>query len=69
MPTSILIAKFYHYLLFAAQALKRLADWFRIVERTHQFPDVLFLPSQRAVRLDVARFHDGLEKVFIEWHR
>jgi len=69
MPTSILISKFYHYLLFAAQSLERLADRFRVVERPHQFADVLLLSSQCTVCLDVARFHNSLEKVFIKWHR
>ena len=69
MPTSILIAKFYHQLSPASQALNRLTDWFRIVESAHQLTDVLLLSSQCTMCLDVARFHDGLEEVFVEWQR
>jgi hypothetical protein len=68
MPTSIFIWKFYHSHLSAAQVLKRCADGFR-VDVPHDLADVLLLASHCTVRLDTARFHNGLKQVFVERQR
>jgi len=36
------------------------------VDMPHDLPDVLFLPTQRAVRLDLTRIEDSLQQVLIE---
>jgi len=63
MPTSILIAKFYHQL--TAQLCHFRTEWFR-VDVAHQLADVLFLPAQCAVCLDLSSFHDGFEQALIK---
>ena len=65
MPISIFISKYYHSQSLASQLCQRDSQWFR-VDVAHQFSYVLFLPPQRAVRFHLARFHDGLQQIFIE---
>lgn len=36
------------------------------VDMPHDLTDVLFLPAQRTVRLDLARVEDSLQQVFVQ---
>lgn len=67
MPTSILIAKVYHPRRLLGETLHRRADGFG-VDLPHDLSDVLLLPAQRAVRLDLTCVEDRLEQLFVEPH-
>lgn len=68
MPTSMLIAKYYHSPELMAETCQRCADGRRI-DTAHDLADVLFLPPQRAVGLDSLRCEDGFQQVLVEAHR
>ena len=65
IPTSILISKFYHSQCSAAQAVQRGANRIRI-DLAHDLADILFLSTQRTVRLDLARFEDRVVRWLFE---
>ena len=70
MPTSILIAEFYHYrcfFLFAPQASEGRLDGLGI-DAAHQLADVLLLAAQSAPFRDSLGLEHRLEQCLIEVH-
>jgi len=67
MPTSTVIARYYHPGELLAETFHRRAYGFR-VNTTHDFADVLLLSSQCAARLDLVCIEHGVQQIFIEIH-
>jgi len=67
IPTSIVIARYYHSRSSLAEARYCRADWLRI-DLPHDLADVLLLPTQCAARLDLLRVEYGFQQIFIEIH-
>ena len=67
IPTSIVIARYYHSRALLAEARYRFADWLR-VHLPHDLANVLFLPPQCAARFDLLRVEYGFQQIGIEIH-